>query len=115
MERAISALLTEKGIILPDGLLHQTIQLNRTLIKEPFQTTDAYIELSYNIWGVYRQTLLGNQTEARSGNYAYVIDRTSETWNSWEEWCEKVVWYGNRRGAYLYGNKNPHEEIAGHH
>ena len=114
-ERAISALLTEKEIIVPDGLLRQTIQLNQTLIKEPFQTTDTYIELTYDIWDVYRQTLLGNQTELRSGDYAHTVDRTSETWSSWEEWYEKVVWYCNRRGAYLYGNKNPHEEIAGHH
>ena len=114
-EMALNALLAEKGIIVPENLVHQAIKLNRVLIKEPFQTSDLEIQLSYNVWDAYRQTLLGNQIELTPGNYTYTIDRTSETWNSWEEWCEKVVWYGNRRGAYLYGNKNPHEEIAGHH
>ena len=107
--------MKEKGIDVPISLLFQTIKLNRPLVKEPFHKRDIYIELPYNIWDVYRQTLLGNEVELRSGVYSYMIDRTSEVWNSWEEWYEKVVWYCNRRGAYLYGNKNPHQEIAGHH
>ena len=32
----------------------------------------------------------------------YVVDRTKEQWNGWQEWCREVVWYANKRGAYLY-------------
>ncbi len=38
----------------------------------------------------------------KSGDFTYFIDRTGETWNSWEDWCEKVVWWSNKKGAYLY-------------
>ena len=114
-EKAIREFAGEKKIELPNGLLHDAIKLNRILIKEPFQTSDTEIELSYNVWDIYRQTLLGNQIELESGKFHYIIDRTGETWDTWEDWYQKVVWYGNRRGAYLYGNKNPHQEIAGHH
>lgn len=107
--------LIETSREVPDQLLSDCITLNRSLIKVPFQTEDLNIQLSHNIWDVYRQTLLGNEIELKSGKYTYAIDRTTETWNSWDEWYQKVVWYGNRRGAYLYGNKNPHQEIAGHH
>ena len=37
-----------------------------------------------------------------TGTFEYSIDRTSEKWDSWEEWCEKVVWWCNKKGAYLY-------------
>ncbi len=95
--------------------LLDALALNKSLIKLPFQTEDIEINLTYDIWSLYRSVLLGRTIPIQSGNYHYIIDRATEKWGSWEEWCQKVVWYGNRRGAYLYGNKNPHSEIAGHH
>ena len=115
VENVLELLLREKSINIPNGLLRQSILLNRALIKIPFQTEDLELRLSYNVWDIYKSTLLGNKIELTSGNYTHTIDRTSEVWNSWEEWCEKVVWYCNRGGAYMYGKKNPHQEIAGHH
>lgn len=103
------------------NILLDAIKLNRALIKLPFQTTDLELTLSYDIYGFYRAIMVGKTVPIVPGNYAYLIDRTTKTagrverWDSWEEWYEKMVWYCNRRGAYLYGNKNPHQEIAGHH
>lgn len=114
-EMALSSLLKDKAINIPDTLLHESISLNQALIKIPFQTKDIDIKLSHNIWDVYRATLLGKKIELLSGNYTHTIDRTTEKWEAWDKWFQEVVWYGNRRGAYLYGNKNPHQEIAGHH
>ncbi len=96
-------------------ILFDTIKLNQMLIKLPFQTTDLELTLSYNIWEFYRAVILGKTVPIVAGHYRYTIDRTTESWNSWNEWYEKMVWYSNRRGAYLYGNKNPHQEIAGHY
>ena len=97
------------------NILSEAVKLNRSLIKLPFQTTDLELTLSYNIWEFYRAMLIGKNLPIVPGYYEYTVDRTSEHWDSWEEWYEKMVWWGNRRGAYLYGNKNPHQEIAGHH
>lgn len=102
-------------------ILLDAIKLNQALIKLPFQTSDLELTLSYDVWGFYRAVMVGKTMTMVPGNYTYVIDRTTKTakqverWDSWEEWYEKMVWYCNRRGAYLYGNKNPHQEIAGHH
>ena len=95
--------------------LLDALALNKVLIKLPFQTTDLELDLKYNIWDLYKSVLIGQAVPLQAGNYHYTIDRTTERWSSWEEWYEKMVWYSNRRGAYLYGNKNPHGEIAGHH
>ena len=33
----------------------------------------------------------------------YRIDRSSQYWD-FHDWLEKVVWWGHRKGAYLYEN-----------
>ena len=56
----------------------------------------------HNILDVYTETLLGRSSILKRGKFTYYIDRTSDTWDSWEDWCEKVVWWSNKKGAYLY-------------
>ncbi|MDP3731011.1 MAG: B12-binding domain-containing radical SAM protein [bacterium] len=102
-------------------ILSEAVKLNQSLIKLPFQTSDLELTLSYNIWEFYRAGLVGKSVAVVPGCHQYTFDRTTKTterterWDSWEEWYQKVVWWGNRQGAHLYGNKNPHQEIAGHH
>ena len=96
-------------------LLRDAITLNQSLIKMPFVDTNLKINLSYNLWDFYRMVLLGKPIELELKENEYVIDRTTEKWKTWEEWYEKMVWYSNRRGAYLYGNIRLGQEIAGHH
>ena len=80
------------------------------MIKLPNQTKDLQINLNYNIWDVYNETLMGRKKLLKTGNFKCIIDRTSETWNSWEDWCEKVVWWSNKKGAYLY-NSLPSDQV----
>lgn len=87
----------------PIGVLLDSLKLNRSLIKLPFQTEDLMLELSYNICDVYRAVLLGGTADYKFGHYNYFINRTTDRWDSWNEWYQKMVWYCNRRGAYLYG------------
>ena len=112
VEKIIEGLLKTDMPIEP---ILDAIHLNKELIKLPHQTADLEISLSYNIWDLYKKVLLGQKIPLMPGILKYTIDRTTETWSSWNEWCEKMVWYGNRRGAYLYGNKPAGAEIAGHH
>jgi radical SAM superfamily enzyme YgiQ (UPF0313 family) len=101
----------------------EAVEFNRSLVKLPFQTTDLELTLNYNVLDIYQAAKLEEKRELKRGNYRYLIDRTTKSnsantnarWDSWEEWYEKMVWWCNRRGAYLYGNVNPHQEIAGHY
>ena len=100
----------EKGIKNYKSVILESINLNKVLIKLPNQTKDLQINLNYNIWDVYNETLMGREKSLKSGNFKCFIDRTSETWNSWEDWCEKVVWWSNKKGAYLY-NSLPSDQV----
>lgn len=112
-ERAISKFFAEQAREFDAQLLHECTDFNRRLIKEPFQDSDFTGTLSYNIWDFYQSVLKDNRIPLEKKQTAYRIDRTCERWMSWDEWCKFVVWFGNKKAAYLYGNK-PEEEKEGH-
>ena len=85
----------------PTEPLYEAVKLNSSMIKLPFQTNDLELQLSYNIWEIYRGTVIGETVATEPGLYDLLIDRTSEKWNSWDEWYEKMGWWCNRNGADL--------------
>ncbi|MEK7507154.1 MAG: radical SAM protein [Patescibacteria group bacterium] len=103
-----------RAIDMSEGILEDAARLNQSLIKLPFQTEDLLVEPQWNIWDFYQGVTRGESVKLTQGRYSHRVDRTRERWNSWEEWCKLVVWYGNKRGAYLYGN-TPQEQLAGHY
>ena len=99
---------------LPREALRDAFELNRTLIKMPFQIEDLEISLSFNIWEFYESVLKGAAIPLEQTSSSYRIDRTAETWPDWDRWYREVVWYGNKKGAYLYGHSLVGAEIEGH-
>jgi hypothetical protein len=37
-----------------------------------------------------------------AGTYRYRLDRGSQRWSDWETWMREMVWYGGKKGDYLY-------------
>jgi len=58
-EALLEELLQRKGATLPPRLLGEAVRLNQSLIKQPFQTQDLDLELSYNIWEFYKGARAG--------------------------------------------------------
>tara|TARA_B100000315_G_C14567063_1_gene583490 strand:- start:115 stop:2106 length:1992 start_codon:yes stop_codon:yes gene_type:complete len=114
-EAALEQYLKEYSLSLPAGLLHETIKLNRSSMKFPFQTDDLSLELSHNVWEYYQSVLRGTQISLENRPTTYHIDRTSQIWTSWDDWCREVIWYGNKKGAYLYGNNAVEAQLSGHY
>ncbi len=88
-----------------EDVLSDAVRFNEKLLKIPFVDTDIQVVLDYNIWDVYKANLIGKSIALEKGRHSYTIDRSSHTWNSWDDWLRKVVWYGNKKGAYLYNCK----------
>ena len=72
------------------------------------------LELGHNIGEFYRGALEGSPMPLTPAPRLYHIDRTSRRFASWEEWCQQVVWYGNKKGAYLYSNQAVEPQYEGH-
>lgn len=113
-EAVLERFLAEQNLSIPPAILHESVALNQALLKQPFQKEDLDLELSYNLWEFYQSVLNGNKIPLEARPSHYHIDRTKEAWWSWEEWCREVVWYGNKKGAYLYGNTPVGPQLAGH-
>ncbi len=93
--------------------LHEAVRLNRALIKAPFEERDLELESSWNVLDFRKRVMRGEKALPEEGEFVVSIDRTSERWDSIEDWCREVVWFGNKRGAYLYGNASL-EQLSGH-
>ncbi|MEO5358384.1 MAG: radical SAM protein [Nitrospirae bacterium YQR-1] len=96
-------ILYEKGAGHFEVPIEEAIILNRHLIKLPFKTENIDITLSHNIYDFYRAVVTGQHVPFEKKLSTYRIDRTTNTWASWQQWCKEVIWYGSKRGAYIYG------------
>ena len=45
------------------------------------------------------------------------IDRMSKRYDDFQKWCREIVWWGNKKGAYLYSPRSAAitPELAGHY
>ncbi len=73
------------------------------------------VTLNYNIIDFYKSVLVGRKTKLEEGEFNYKIERRGETWISRLDWAKKVVWYANKKGAYLYGSKAMSKYYSAHH
>ncbi len=101
--------------IIDSALLTDSIMLNDCMVKKPFEDKDKLVACGSNIWEFYYGAITSNPIPLQKGSFEYHVGKTSEQWNSWDDWMRQVVWYGNKRGAYVYGVKPLHPGIAGHH
>ena len=98
-------LLERKGRTAP-AFLDDAMQVSAALIKWPGQTSDATVDVTFNVWAAYQSVLCGQEAKLEAGGFRCHIDRTSETWSDWQDWALKVVWRGSKKGAYLYDVKS---------
>jgi len=87
---------------LPEHLFSDALHYNHAIIKKPFLTKDENIELTYPIPELYAAFQRGADMEPVAGKYRYRIDRSSQHWGNWESWMREMVWYGGKKGDYLY-------------
>ncbi len=104
-EYLLSDFLQEKGMKMPARLLKETISINKDLIKLPFVDKDLKVTLNHNILEVYNKKLTGLDVPLKQYITSYIIDRTTNKWPNLKDWLRKVVWYGTKKGEYLYNFK----------
>jgi radical SAM superfamily enzyme YgiQ (UPF0313 family) len=96
--------------------LADAIRLNRALLHQPFEFKDIEVELNYNVQQVYQGTLKGERVKLRSMPVKVRIDRARLGYDDFQTWCREIVWWGNKKGAYLYSNTiTSVAELAGHY
>lgn len=110
----LNIILEKYGASLPENILDESIQLNKSLLKLPFEPNDEVVTTSYNIFEIFNGVVIGENVELDHSKHTYTIRKSKAVYTDWTEWFREVVWYGNKKGAYLHGNE-PEKEIEGHY
>jgi len=126
-EKTLEAFYAEAGALLRSmagdkgagaevlAALDDALRLNLRLLHQPFVFDDTDVELTYNVLDFYRGILEGSAVPLERQPTRLRIDRSSRAYDDFQVWCREIVWWGNKKGAYLYGNTAANKELAGHH
>jgi len=106
-EQAQAALLTGLGRDAADAgglaaVVADAVRLNQALLKRPFTRDTLSLPLRYNVWDYYRGALVGEARLIEEQPAMVAVDRAKQSWWTWDDYCREVIWYGNKKGAYLY-------------
>ena len=103
------------GDIAQNSLLQEAVTINRQLIHQPFMPDDLEVTLKSDLIGFYDNVRRGVRSPLRTEETTVLIDRSKRSYNDLQTWCQEVVWWGNKKGAYLYPNNVLTKQLAGHY
>ena len=86
--------------------VQDAITLNRALVNQPYFNTDVQVNLKFNIIDFWHGITEGQPVALKKGNYVHEVKRTLQDYSDFQLWCKEVVWWGNKKGAYLYPLKS---------
>ncbi|GAB6054625.1 hypothetical protein JCM17960_34450 [Magnetospira thiophila] len=95
-------------------VLADAVRLNRALLKQPFVGTDLSIETAHDILGFYEACRRGQSAKAEPVPTVTQVRRSHQVWHDFNHWAREVVWWGNKKGAYLYTGAAVEKQLAGH-
>lgn len=98
-------------------LLAEAVRVNRLLVNQPSEVEDLVVKTDHNLLDFYRSTRNGEDIPLRRAPTTIRIDRRGQSRDEFQTWCREIVWWGNKKGAYLYGHTpvSVGLELAGHY
>lgn len=111
----LSNLINEYNSNFPIDLLKESLYLNKSLLKIPFQIENELVDLKYNIFEFYKSIIENDPIKLEIKPSKFLIEKSKKIYLDWDIWFKEVVWYGNKKGGYLHGNYTPNYELSGHY
>lgn len=113
--RIIAEALADSGGEALESAVRDAVRLNRSMLKSPNADGDLTVPLQWNVLEVYNAALQGDKIPLRPTSDLVHVGRTAESWEDLNDWCRRVVWWGNKKGAYLYNGAAVVPQPAGHY
>ena len=100
-----------------DEALKEAIAVNAALVSRPFARDDQVLSMRYNVIEFCDALRKGEPIALRESSSHLEILRSKSHYAKIEDWCREVVWWGNKKGAYLYVNRlvPSDPQLAGHY
>lgn len=96
-------------------ILKDAIRVNKALVSQPYIEDDVEVPLSFNIIEFCDAIKIGGQVPLARCDSMLLIERSKRVYIDFNKWCQEVVWWGNKKGAYLYNSQVKGKELAGHY
>jgi radical SAM superfamily enzyme YgiQ (UPF0313 family) len=96
------------------SVFEDAADLNRALVKQPFVSDDVEVTTAYDLVAFYEAVRANEPARLRKAETTVLVERSKAVYDDFQEWSREVVWWGNKKGAYLYTNKQVEKQIAGH-
>jgi hypothetical protein len=111
----ILGLVERHGGDVPVQAVQDAIRLNQALVKQPFVRDDVSVAVEYNVLEFCRGVREGEKVPLHSAASVIHVKRSEAHYDDFAKWCREVVWWGNKKGAYLYSNARAEKQLAGHY
>jgi len=83
-------------------IISDALKINHSLISQPYVDKDIIFKTQFNIIEHWRGICSGVAVPLARGSYSYLIPRSRYFYDDLQTWCKEIVWWGNKKGAYLY-------------
>jgi hypothetical protein len=115
--KLLAEIVSAKAAGLPMDVIDEAIRLNHALVHQPFAKDNLKIRLSYDLLDYWHKVRGGEQASLTEKPLAIEVDRTAKPYDDFQKWCREIVWWGNKKGAYLYSPRSAAitPELAGHY
>ncbi len=115
--RFLIELVRERNATMPLDALEDAVRINGALVSQPFFKDDLTVKLRYDILGFCRAIREGRSQPLIPQPTVVEIRRSAAHFTDFNRWCREVVWWGNKKGAYLYNNRlvQVEPQLAGHY
>lgn len=113
--RLLDELIGASATEVSRSALPEALRLNEALIRQPFATDDLVIPLDVDLLAYYNAVRRNEPPTLTWKPVEVHINRTDRAFETFNDWCREVVWWGNKKGAYLYTSQNFERQLAGHY
>jgi radical SAM superfamily enzyme YgiQ (UPF0313 family) len=110
----LTDLLGGAGLEAECGVIEEAVRVNHALLKQPGRLDDIEVEFEYNIMDFYHGIRCGKPLPLERRPATIRVERSTKIYEDFQDWCREVVWWGNKKGAYLYTNTVVEKQLAGH-
>jgi hypothetical protein len=102
---------------LVEGAIAESVKLNAVLVARPNVADDVRVSCRFNVLEFCDAVRRGQPIPLRAQSAQVEIERSKSFYPDLQDWCREVVWWGNKKGAYLYINRvTPVEpQLSGHY
>lgn len=95
--------------------VEDAIRVNKALVSQPYLEDDIDVVLSHNILEFCDAIKVGQSVPLERKEQRLKVERSKRVYTDFDRWCQEVVWWGNKKGAYLYNRRPVGKELAGHY